>query len=211
MRKTTIILATLLILLCLISYKFYDVYLTSLTDSGDSENAVDVILILEHRDAEGRLIEIRVKTGDLILENYGRFLSSMLGGSKQIRDTGGTWKQSTDGTYLATQAYASHILLGNGTAAAALEDYAMASQIATARVSSIGVTVSGNQVNATLSASFTFAASYTIREIGLRGRIYRSAASEYYYFLICRDDLSSNPITVASGDTLTVTYVFRLN
>jgi len=206
MRRTLLIIICLLCFICLTAYQLHIAPKSMETADG---NSMGVILILEHRDASGRLIERRVKTGDLILENYARFLSTMLGGKKQIRNTEGSWKTITTDT-LSTVSSSSHILLGNGTASATLEDYAMASEIAQAKVGSIGVTVSGNKVNATLSASFTFTASYTIREVGLRGRIWYSD-SNACYFLICRDDISSDPISVEDGDTLTVTYVFMLN
>jgi|GEM_PF-2905677 len=216
MRKTTLILVSLLLAVCLTAYIAAEAHRDV---KGDSGNSCNVILILEHRDAQGRLIERRVKTGDLLLENFGRLLLAFMKGGAdytdekfQIKNTGGSWQipfYSSSSQRVRIHEDNSYIVLGNGTASAALENYQMANQIMEQQVGSIGVSVSGDKVNGTLSTTFTFDGSYTIREIGLKTRIQKSASA--FYFFICRDDISSNPITVANGDTLTVTYVFMLN
>ncbi len=216
MRKTTLILVSLLLAVCLTAYIAAEAHRGV---DGSSGNSCNVILILEHRDAQGRLIERRVKTGDLLLENFGRLLLAFMKGGAdytdekfKIKDINGNEQipfYSSSPQKIRIHEDDSYIVLGNGTASAALENYQMANQIMEQQVGSIGVSVSGNKVNGTLSTTFTFDDSYTIKEIGLKTRIKKSSGG--FYFFICRDDISSNPITVENGDTLTVTYIFMLN
>ena len=105
----------------------------------------------------------------------------------------------------------SKIHIGSGTSAVSITDYQLANEVTSTKVAEVGCSTSGNQVNATASASFTFTESYTIREVGLSICIARTGSSTWRRIMICRDDISSNPITVENGDTLTVTYIFMLN
>jgi len=218
MRKTSILLTSLLLTIILLGYQLYFSMQSHTPETG---NSCSVLLIIEHRDCEGNLLERRVKNGDLILENFGRlWLAIMRGGAEykdifKLRGTGGAWnypfyKGITQDTKIALDEEKSYIVLGSGTASATLEDYQMANQIMEAQVGSIGVSVIGNKINATISTTFTFDGSYTIREIGLKGKINSYSYGDYAFF-VCRDDISSNPITVENGDILTVTYVFMLN
>lgn len=208
MRRTTLIL----IILFAISLTASAITLRAPSRQPAEGNSCNVILIIEHRDSRGELIERRVKEGDLLLENFAKFLKAIMGAQwVKLTKIDGTTNYADDGETVSTDSYNTYIVLGNGTAAASISDYRLVNQVVQQRVGSIGVTSSGNQVNATISASITFTESYTIREIGLKARTYRSNASQFFYWLVCRDDISSNPISVQSNDTLTVTYVFKLN
>ena len=177
-------------------------------------NSASVIVIIEHY-RNGELVNRLVKENDLILENFAKLLLKIISQPPETvwftKIDGGSYGSSSTSVLMVNQDTAM-IHLGNGTSAVSVTDYKLASEVRSEIVGEVGCSTLGNKVNATASASFTFTESYTIKEIGLSLAIAgKSSSPTWYRILICRDDISSNPITVQAGDTLTVTYIFQLN
>jgi hypothetical protein len=85
--------------------------------------------------------------------------------------------------------------------------YSLVSPIATFNVTSSGVSVSddGITITATFTSSWTASSDVTVREVGLILEVCTFGTKTYSYVLLARDVLST-PVSLASGDAISVSY-----
>jgi len=135
-------------------------------------------------------------------------------GSVSVTDMGGTARSLCTGCsyppyyYTGSHNYV-YIQVGSGTNAPSTNDYALQTVVATAQASSPTISTSGNKVNVSISASFTFSSQTTISEIGIYTPLEISSAG-VYNFLLARDVLPTAK-TVPAGGQLTVTWILKIN
>ncbi len=174
------------------------------------EGVVSVDVIVRHY-RNGTLLSEQVKRGDPATKNFAQLMYSLvdLGGSRSVPvvDISGTARSLAYGCgrscgYLYTGGN-SLIGIGTGTGAFSINNYTLANPIWSV-VSSPTVSIVGNKANITVSASFSLSAAMTIGEVGLRTQLNGGD------ILLFRDVLST-PISAVAGDTVTVTYIIRIN
>jgi len=193
--------------------------------------AVEVQLKIEVRDKEGKLIEVREKESDLILNNFRNMLAVLLrpfenlasgvarfadlvdltGTGRSIAIWGNAAVEAGDG-FSFTSADVSpswptgvRIRIGTSTVAPARTDYKLGAEVAYATPSQ---TVGADYIS--LSASITLTAAADIAEAGLSSfyQLWLDVAAEWYEFLLFRDTFT--PISVPAGGTISVTYTITL-
>jgi hypothetical protein len=104
--------------------------------------------------------------------------------------------------------------VGSGIRDAALNDYALASDIS-ANISNLNYSIATTYTNGqevttvTITGTNNTSSDITINEIGLMKAIYRDGVStSYNYTMLCRSVLD-DPITVAAGDGFTYTFLWE--
>jgi len=100
--------------------------------------------------------------------------------------------------------------IGSSNTEVTFFDYELGNLIATADVTSANAVVSdnGTSVNMQFTASFSFSDSYTIREVGLYWYGYAFGSATQFSVLLARDVIG--PISVGSGDAMSVTYLVSI-
>lgn len=170
------------------------------------------LLLVKVYDKDGNLIAERVKEGDLWLKNFGEFLKAffdcvMCG---TVKDESGN---SYYTFYWLYGSYDAKICVGTGTTPPTPDDYKLENQVAEASGSTTQLSVSGNAMNVTFSASFTFDSAQNISESGVKvyAYVHQIGGSNAYYkwIYIIRDTF--DPVSVPAGGTITITYIIRLN
>jgi hypothetical protein len=103
------------------------------------------------------------------------------------------------------------IQIGQSDYAFSPSQYSLLSPIATFDVTSSGVSVSddGITITATFTSSWTASSGVTVREVGLILKVCTFGSSSYSNVLIARDVLST-PVSLASGDVMSVSYQVSL-
>jgi len=103
------------------------------------------------------------------------------------------------------------IWIGTGTATTpAYTDYKLEAPLQAVTASQPSLSIVGNRMNISLSATFSFNAQYTISEVGLDTLLNYGNSANTAYFLLAHDRLSQS-ITVYPGWSLTVTYIIWIN
>jgi len=194
--KILVVIPVILLILLMIPHN---------TSPQGAQPGVGITLVVEHY-RQGKLIERVVKEGDPCTQNFLNLVSSFFSGSSfTMKDTSGS-----SYTFNALPALSSTaIAIGSGTTSFSISDYKLATQVASTPTSSPTESVTGTRVNATVSASFSISSAVTISEVGLIGSIKDSGGTARSILLI--RDVLPTPINAAAGDTVTVTYVIRVN
>ena len=181
----------------------------------EQDNAVmEAWLVAKAYDSNGNLLW-KIEKKDPLTLNFGRWLSLFLcPGSCSINptDTGGTARTVTRGSAAAGVSplgpYDLKIVVGTGTTAFSVNNYALASQVQSATASAPTISIIGNKANVSISASFTFSSATTITEIGYI--IYEDQYNYAYSYLFAREVLGTAK-AVPAGGQLTVTWILRIN
>jgi len=173
---------------------------------------------LKAYDSKGNLLWTDMHRDPLTL-NFARWLELYFlpgSGSVSVTDMSGAARSLFTGStsyYPPYYGSGSHnyvyIQVGSGTNAPSINDYALRTVVATAQASSPTISTSGNKVNVSISASFTFSSQTTISEIGIYTPLDTSSNS-VCNFLLARDVLSTAK-TVPAGGQLTVTWILKIN
>jgi len=213
----------LLLLLCILAVLsgWYLGNILKNTNEQGREGVVSVDVIVRHY-RNGTLLSEQVKKGDPFTKNFAMLMYSLvdLDGYRCVSavDTGGTsrslcydysYSSSSYGERNYPYAAGTAIGIGTGTGAFSVNDYTLTNPI-WATVSSPTVSIVGNKANITVSASFSLSAARTISEVGLKSTYEYGAGDGTAGFLLLRDVLST-PISAVAGDTVTVTYIIRIN
>jgi len=185
----------------------------------DRSGMVTVTLVVEQY-RQGKLINRVVEEKDPFNQNFVNLLAGLFTNCGNVQksitmtDTGGTARSFyimsvTYPDYCDLYATGNSILIGSGTTAFSLSNYALATQVASAASSSPTESVVGNRINITISASFSISSAVTISEVGYVRNL-NDAGGTTRTILLMRDVLST-PISAAAGDTVTVNYIIRIN
>jgi len=188
-------------------------------------------LKVEVRDREGRLIGIRRKRSDLILNNFKRLLAAWLTPEEALAD--GTRRNAdvvtTDGTARTVPIWANAIhssgqglsftsghkspdfiigtviRIGTSTVAPTRNDYELGAMVAKDKPT---ITVGADYISWAVSIVLETAAD--IAEAGLAVRVQGQYLTTLitYYTLLFRDTFT--PISVPAGGTISVTYTLTL-
>ena len=174
-----------------------------------------VVLELEHYNPEGELLEKQVIDNDLITRQYAYMLYRGFGGldwqeekpfdNKDEDGTNRNYYAQSLCTIAGTQA---KIAIGTGTDTPTISDYSLDTKVGEETVNDVRIWYNGNQMNLTIDTTFLIESSYSITETGLFTYV-KGSLSSYYHMMMCRDTF--NAISVDSGDTLTVRYVWVFN
>lgn len=172
------------------------------------------LLVKQYRN--GKLIKQIIQKNDPFTRNFVNLMWALLkpnGGTFTMVDTSGTTRTlnlHNPNNYYHVPLYAANnkIAIGTGTAAFSIDDYNLASLFASTPSSEPSESIIGNQINYTISASFSIDSAVDITEVGY----IRTLRNPYgnYDFLLMRDVLPS-PISAQAGDTVTVTYIIQVN
>jgi len=164
--------------------------------------------------------ETYVKQGDPWTQNLINLIANLMLG-RSLSSPLVIYK--TDGTtfyYIETGAYSSTssapvpmlaIQIGQSNYSFSPSQYSLISPIATFDVSSSGVSVSndGITITATFTSSWTASSDVTVREVGLILKVCTLQTETYSSVLLARDVLST-PVSLASGDAISVSYQVSL-
>jgi len=207
----------ILVALLLISLMFLGVYTGLLMKPKETKGGISVTLVVrQYRN--GNLIKEVVDRKDPFTNNFVQILYATMynrGDQKTytMKDISGTSRSlyiSYSGTYNPLFATGNYIYIGDGTASFSINDYKLSgTNILKATSSTPSESTANPKINYTISASFSLSSAMTISEIGY-SRILRDSGGSYYEFLLMRDVLST-PISALAGDTVTVTYIIRIN
>jgi len=205
----------LLLLLCILAVLsgWYLGNILKNTNEQGREGVVSVDVIVRHY-RNGTLLSEQVKKGDPFTKNFAMLIYSLvdLSGSRSVSlvDVGGVSRSCPYGTTGTSYpaGTGTSIGIGTNTVAFSVNDYALSNSI-WSTVSNPTVSRVGNKANITVSASFSLSVGMTIGEVGLKSAFYNSDGYTRE-FLLLRDVLST-PISAAAGDTVTVTYIIRIN
>ena len=165
--------------------------------------------------------ETYVKKGDPWLRNFVALIANAFLGRAYstpvaiYRTDGSTftipeWEYIySGGTQIGKNPYLK-IGIGSSNTEVTFFDYELGNLIATADVTSANAVVSdnGTSVNMQFTASFSFSDSYTIREVGLYWYGYAFGSATQFSVLLARDVIG--PISVGSGDAMSVTYLVSI-
>jgi hypothetical protein len=184
------------------------------------ENTVTIKLIVQHY-RNGKLIGTYVKDGDIFTRNIVNIWQGLLASQSPNVNYKITLTDNSNVQFQAYVAYCENtaskcfiypnnvkIAIGTGTAAPSINDYALGAQVASATPSTSESTTSTSGYWQ-LTASFSFTQSYSISEFGIY-QDFNDYGGATHTVLLNRDVLST-PISVVSGDSLTVTYQIRVN
>jgi len=190
----------------------------------ESKGAVELSYKIETFDKNKKKIDEKFGKSHSWTKQFIQLLMIPMGCMKVtgITDTGNTSRDLfLYNTLLKTDAGSGDdnygILVGTGTDAESINDYALASKITDgtgAGQLSYGATSFGSPNSDASNAWFTIERQFTnssggditINEIGIASRSYDSA---YRYFLIARDKLTSGEV-VADGTSKTITYTIKV-
>lgn len=187
-------------------------------ETSQSRGGIDIWLVVEHYDVEGKLMERRVKKSDSFVKNFASMIQIIFepasGVSYGLTDIGGTGRgyikdKSAYSWYYISGTSLVEIGIGSSDAAFGIENYTLGNPIAWNTVSSPTLAILGNQMNVSISTTFSFDASYTISETGVR--VYLNQETGYDYWNLILRDLISPSISVNAGDTVTITYIIQIN
>jgi len=180
------------------------------------------LLLVKAYDKDGNLIAERAKEGDLWLRNWGKFLQLLfnpdsgtttsltaIDGSSRIIEIR-YWGSNDNIIFSEVGDGSVRVVIGSGTTSVSVDDYNLANQVAEATVSSPSLSVSGNSMNITFSASFTLDTATDVSESGVKMLMEEYEASNNdKWILLIRDTFDA--VSVPAGGTITITYIIRLN
>jgi len=190
-----------------------------------------VNLRVEARDRHGKLVDVREKEGDLILNNFKNLLAGWLSplealaeGSRRdvnVVTTGGTafaapvWANALHGSGQGLAFTSGHkspsywigtkIRVGTSTVAPTRDDYKLGAEVASAAPSQ---TVGADYIS--WAASMVLETAADVAEAGMSVRVQAKflVALDSYPTLIFRDTFAA--ISVPAGGTISVTYTLTL-
>jgi len=211
-----LVFGVLLICLILVGY-----YVGLLMRPKEVKGGVSVTLVVrQYRD--GKLIKEVVEKKDPFTNNFVQLLWSAMKtnngactGSYTVVDIGGTSRnlyvcRSDFAAEYPLQGNGAYIWIGNGAAPFSLNDYKLSGTSTLKTTPSIpSESIADPKINYTISASFSLSSAMTVSEVGF-SRLLRAPDYSNYEFLLMHDVLST-PISAAAGDTITVTYIVRIN
>jgi hypothetical protein len=191
-----------------------------------------LMLELEVRDKNGKLLEKRSRTCHSFLKNFAWFVYAFFAATNVTRtNTGGgsatfygsravtiTGENSPMKCNAASADDSFGIQVGSGTTPVSRDDYALATKIShgtaagqlaygTMTIETVNGTPPESQFRIIRTFSNSTADAITVYEIGLA--ISNRWADVETKFLIARDVLSA-PVTVPAGATLTIRYIFKV-
>jgi len=156
--------------------------------------------------------ETYVKEGDPWTQNLlALIVNTILGQGYKSGTIPITYTDGSTVTMIETEYYGGNpsltIAIGSGTTAFSPSDYNLASPIAVKDVESTNVAFSddGSIMCANITTAILAESDITVNEVGLILKAAKKGQQVKYNILIARDILSS-PISLSSGDTVTVTY-----
>ncbi len=166
-------------------------------------------------DEKGQLVKEVMKRDPLTNQTAAFIMMLILPGAGDTYtiDEGGNSRTFHRGaTYSTIMCHGpTRIWIGTGTATTpAYTDYKLEAPLQAVTASQPSLSIVGNRMNISLSATFSFNAQYTISEVGLDTLLNYGNSANTAYFLLAHDKLSSS-ITVYPGWSLTVTYIIWIN
>jgi len=213
----------------LISLIFVGYYVGLLMKPSPKGGVSVTLVVRQYRD--GKLIKEVVEKKDPFTNNFVQLLWSLMRSGARtspsvtaytMTDVGGTSRtllvsgyynnggSSYRSDYMPLYGTGNYIWIGNGNTPFSITDYKLwGTSILKAATSAPSESVLDPKINYTISASFSLSSAMTISEIGY-SRILRVSDWYNYEFLLMRDVLST-PISALAGDTVTVTYIIRIN
>jgi hypothetical protein len=151
---------------------------------------------------EGEIVERQYKENDIFTRNFAYFWLAMGKNPNQW-----DFKRYVDGAEQNWDAITSHqgsIKIGSGTNAPTITDYKLQTELDSLPVGSVGVSISGSEMNTTYAQTFPITQSWSINEVCL------VVDSSIYEVMIARDVLGST-LNVVNGDSVTVRYLITFN
>jgi len=183
----------------------------------EERGSMEFWMNLKVYDEKGQLVKEVMKRDPLTNQTVAFIMLLVQQGGewRPTKDIDGNSVSFTRGT--STDVTMTHhgptrIWIGTGTTTTpAYTDYKLEAPLQVTTASQPSLSIIGNRMNISISASFSFSAQYTITEVGLD--TYMKCNNDFYcgrYFLLAHDKLSSS-ITVYPGWSLTVTYIIWIN
>lgn len=231
MKKTlTLILPTLVCALLLVPAALLQGGQVVVAEKGTIDLPVSVDLHVQVVRG-GRVVEERVKVGDPLVRNMWNYIANAFFGRYSnnplplYRTDGSTVSAApewgcvrwNDGTFSSDFFPWNSIRLGTSTTAVSFTDQNIrGTEIATFTVpresSSYSVTDNGTHIIITFTGTWTSTGSYTIGEVALSATTPSSGGNQptYGWFWFIARDVLSPTISVASNDTVIVTYTLRI-
>jgi len=199
----------------LISLIFSGWYIGSFLKPKETKGGISVtVIVRQYRD--GKLINEVIDKKDPFTKNFVALLYLALKsgyGTYSATDISGsshTLQVDRSSFYTPLAGTGNYIYIGDGSAEFTINDYKLSGTYTQkATTSTPSESTVNPKINYTISASFTLSSAMTIREVGY-SRVLRDSGYNYAEFLLMRDVLST-PISAAAGDTVTVTYIIRIN
>jgi len=168
---------------------------------------------------KGQLVK-EVMKRDPLTNQTGAFIIFLIlpgAGFVSTVDEGGSVRTYCRGTisygYSPTMEWhgPTRIWIGTGTTTTpAYTDYKLEAPLQAVATSQPSLSIVGNMMNISLSATFSFNAQYKITEVGLDTLLNYGNSDSTAYFLLAHDKLPTS-ITVYPGWSLTVTYIIWIN
>ena len=192
-----------------------------LAPKNDKLGEVHVTVVVEQY-RNGKLINRIVDNKDPFTRNFINIMANYFmyfgsGRTFQMKDTAGTTYNfyinahlSSGYSYWLLRSTGNYIWIGDGTSAFSIDDYKLTGTWTTKTTSSNPTeSVVDPKINYTISASFSMGAAHTIAEVGY-STILQDTGGNNREILLMRDVLPT-PISALAGDTVTVTYIIRIN
>ena len=186
----------------------------SMPQQQEDDRVIKGWLITKAYDAKGNLLWTHISEDPFTL-NFGRYISLYLEpgvADHAVTDTGGTSYNLHTGSTMSINSpeyiYRTNtwIAVGTGTAPFSVNNYAITGGILK-DASSPSISIIGNKVNISISASFSFSSPTTITEVGIIDR-FCSSNVVAINILIARDTVSKS---IPAGGTLSVTWIVEVN
>jgi len=188
-------------------------------------------LRIEVRDKHGKVVEVREKESDLILDNFKLMLATLMTPEEMIAegadrsetlvDYGGTarsvpiWanKLISSGQGLSFTGFhrspdsliGVRIIVGTSTVSPTRADYALGAAVATGSPTR---SVGADYISWAVSITLTTAADIAEAGMSIFVNVASTAATLWYQFLLFRDTFT--PVSVPAGGTISVTYTLTL-
>jgi|GEM_PF-1352481 len=210
----------ILVALLLISLMFLGVYTGLLMKPKETKGGVSVTLVVrQYRN--GSLIKEVVDRKDPFTNNFIQILYATMynGGDLKtytMKDVSGTSRNlyisRADCSGFCSPLYATgnYIYIGDGTTPFSINDYKLSgTNILKTKGSTPSESAVDPKINYTISASFSLSSAMTVSEVGY-SKVLTASDFYNYEFLLMRDVLST-PISALAGDTITETYIIRIN
>jgi hypothetical protein len=102
-----------------------------------------------------------------------------------------------------------YIGIGSSSTSPTIWDYQLGNQLYSAPLSSAAISISGTQINISVSRSFTIANAASISEADLVSAGRAAGGTSWTYYVVNHDTFT--PISVNIGDLVQVEYVYVLN